>query len=126
MNFSGKLGSMPPTTSAASAPPRPASPLPTAKVIGEQAVDIDAEARGDARIVDRRAQPRAEAGADQEDLQRRGDGAADDDDEQPIDADADAVELDAAGQPGRQMDLLRLVAEEISWRSASPSGRGRW
>src|SRR5438477_436103 len=32
-NFKGKLGSTPPTTSAARAPPRPAKPLPTAKVM---------------------------------------------------------------------------------------------
>ena len=104
---------MPPTTSAASAPPSPASPLPTAKVIGEQKFDVDPEARGDARIVDRRPQPRAEAGLDQENLQRRGDHATDADDEQPIDADADAVKLDASGEPCRQVDLLRLIAEEV-------------
>ena len=34
-NFTGNAGSMPPTTSAASAPPRPASPLPTAKVMAK-------------------------------------------------------------------------------------------
>src|SRR5271154_2882301 len=34
-NFTGNEGSMPPTTSAASAPPRPASPLPTAKEIAK-------------------------------------------------------------------------------------------
>ena len=34
-------------------------------------------------------------------------------DEQPVDADADAVDLDAPAEPGRQMDLLRLVADEV-------------
>ena len=38
--------------------------------------------------------------------------AADHDDEQAIEADSDAMERDAAGKPGRQIDLLRLVAEE--------------
>ena len=39
----------------------------------EQQVDVDRRADGDARIVDRGAQPRAEARPDQKDLQRRGD-----------------------------------------------------
>ena len=46
-------------------------------------------------------------------MQRRGDGAAYDDEEQPIVADADAAKLDTAAKPGRQMNLLRLVADEI-------------
>ena len=76
---------------------------------GKQPVDVDAEAGGDARIVDRGAQPRAEARADQEYLQRRRDGAADRDDEQPIDADADAEEIECglAASAGK-MNLLRL------------------
>ena len=69
MNFSGKVGSRP-STSAPSAPPSPARPEPTAKVTQEHAVDVDAEAAGDARIVDRGAQPAAEARARQHPLQR--------------------------------------------------------
>ena len=37
--------------------------------------------------------------------------AADQDDEQPVDADADAMDLDAPAEPCREMNLLRLVAE---------------
>ena len=105
---------MPPTTSAASAPPKPGEPAADGEGDGEDAVDIDAQTLSDARIVDRRPQLRAEPGLDQERLQRRGDGAAYCDDEQPVDADADAVDLDAPAEPGRQMNLLRLVADEVS------------
>ena len=84
-NLTGNDGSMPPTTSAASAPPRPASPLPTAKATAKMRSTSIAEPVGDARVVDRRAQLRAEARADQEELQRGRDRAADHDDEQAID-----------------------------------------
>ena len=45
----------------ASAPPRPASPLPSAKVMREDAVDVDAEPARHALVVDRGAHLRAEA-----------------------------------------------------------------
>ena len=104
---------MPPTTSAASAPPRPASPLPTAKAMAKMRSTLIAQTLGDARVVDRRPELRAEPGLDQEHLQRRSDGAAYGDDEQPVDADADAVDLDAPVEPGGEMNLLRLVADEV-------------
>ena len=68
MYFSGKGGSRP-RMSAPSAPPRPAKPEPTAKVTANTR-DVDAEAARDARIVDRGAQPAAEARARQDQLQR--------------------------------------------------------
>ena len=70
MNFSGKVGSSP-RISAPSAPPRPARPEPTAKVDGEDQVDVDAEPARHARIVDGGAQAAAEARARQDELQRR-------------------------------------------------------
>ena len=103
---------MPPTTSAASAPPRPASPLPTAKATEKIEPTLIPSPFGDPLVVDGSAQTRAEARADEEQLQRRGDHAADRDDEQPIAADADAVKGEAAAEPVGQVNLLRLGAEE--------------
>ena len=47
------------------------------------------------------------------DLQRRGDDSADDDEEQPISADRQPGQLEAALEKGGEVDLLRLVGEEI-------------
>ena len=55
-NLTGKDGSMPPTTSAASAPPRPGEAAADREGDGEDPVDVDPEPVGDARVVDRRAQ----------------------------------------------------------------------
>ncbi len=62
---------MPPTTSAASAPPRSGEARADGERDREDAVDVDPESVGDAGVVDRRPQLRAEASPDQEDLQQR-------------------------------------------------------
>ena len=112
MNLSGKLGSRP-STSAPSAPPRPASPEPTAKVTQKMRLTSMPEAAGDARVVDRGAQPAAEARARQHPLQRDRERRADDDDEQPVLADADPGQVEAALQPRRQLDDLLLRADQV-------------
>ena len=69
MNFSGKVGSSP-STSAPSAPPRPARPEPTAKVSRNTTLTLMPRPGRHARVVDRGAQPAAEAGVRQHQLQR--------------------------------------------------------
>ena len=79
---------MPPTTSAAERPAEPGQPAADGEGDGEDAVDVDPEPVGDPRVVDRRAQLRAEARPDEKELEGGGDEAADDHDEQAIPADA--------------------------------------
>ena len=112
MYLSGKFGSRP-RISAPSAPPRPASPEPNAKVRANTRVDVDAEPARDARVVDRGAQPAAEARARQDELQRDGEQAADHDDQQAIAADADAEHVDLALQPATA-DRDELLLEPIT------------
>src|SRR5262249_56729349 len=62
----------------------------------EHRVDVDAQAARDARIVDRGAQPAAEAGAGEDELQREREQPADDDDEQSISTHTYAKNFEAA------------------------------
>ena len=113
MNFSGNVGSSP----RISAPERAAQAgQPRADREGqrEDAVDVQAEPRRDARVVHRGAQPAAEAGARQHPLQQDGERGADRDDEQAVLADADAFDVEAALQPGRQLQVLLLRAQQES------------
>jgi hypothetical protein len=64
---------------------------------GKHLVDVDAEPARDARVVDRRAQPAAEARARKDELQRDRQQPADHDDQKPVFADADAEDVDLAG-----------------------------
>ena len=93
--------------------PRPASRFDRAKGDGEDAIDVDAQTLSDPRVVDRRSERRAEPGFDQEYLQRRGDSAAQDDDEQPVSPMPTPWRSDATAKATRQMNLLRLVADEV-------------
>ncbi len=112
MNFSGKVGSSP-RISAPSAPPEAGEAGANGEGRGEDEADINAEPAGDARIVDRCAQPAAEARAAQDELQRDDENAADDDDEAAIEPDLDAEDADAAAEPGRQRHELLLRAHRI-------------
>ena len=71
---------------------------------------MDAKTRGHACVIDRSPQLGAEAGRDKKDLQDRGDEAADGDDEEAIDANANAMKLDATAQPIGQFVAIILVA----------------
>src|SRR3954452_18761258 len=99
MNFSGKYGSSP-RISALSAPPSPARPQPKAKVNANTCGTLmprPLAARGSstaARSVEGPAQPAAEPGFRQDQLQRHCEQAADHDDHQPVAADADAEEIE--------------------------------
>ena len=70
MYLNGNVGSSP-STSMPSAPPSPASPLPSAKLDAEHAVDRDPEAGRGVAVVDRGAQLGAEPGARDQRVQRR-------------------------------------------------------
>ena len=84
---------------------------------GEHRVDIDAEPARDALIVDRGAQPAAEARFRQRKLQRDREQAADDDDQQPVVADADAEHVDLALQHLRDLhELLRGAHDVVDGR----------
>ena len=63
---------------------------------GKHRADLDAEPARHARIVDRGAQPAAEARARQGELQRQRQRAAQHDDEGAVEPDIDAQHLDAA------------------------------
>ena len=80
---------------------------------GEHRVDVDAEAARDPRVVDRRAQPAAEAGAREDELQADREQPADHDDQQPIASDADAEDLEAPLQHARNLDEHLLRAHHV-------------
>ena len=83
MNLSGNVGSSP-STSAPSAPPRPASPEPKANVDRNTTLTLMPRPGRDALVVDRRAQAAAEARTRQHVLQADGERGADGDDEQAV------------------------------------------
>src|SRR3989442_1790129 len=70
----------------------------------EHAVDVDAEPARHPRIVDRGAQPAAETGAGENELQGDGQKPAGDDDQEPIAPDADPEQFEAALQGARDLD----------------------
>ena len=80
---------------------------------GEDHADIDAETAGDPRIVHRGPQPAAEAGLRQNVLQHDHENPADGDDEAAVEADLDAENLDAALEPGRDLDHLLLRSHGV-------------
>ncbi len=101
MNFSGKVGSMP-SRSAPSAPPSPARPEPAAKVMREDRLTLmpsPRATRGSSTAARSRLPKRVRLRMI---CSTHREHAADGDDEQPVDADAAAEQLDAALQRGRQ------------------------
>jgi hypothetical protein len=79
----------------------------------EHHADVDAEAARHALIIDRRAQPAAEARARADELQRDRKQRADADDEQPIAPDADAEHVDLTLQRARDHDELLRGAHGV-------------
>src|ERR1700751_33555 len=102
MNFSGKYGSRP-STSALSAPPRPASPQPNANV----------KANTCGTLMPSPLAARGSSTAARSRLPQRGEQAADHDDHQPVAAYADAEQVDLALQHGRQIDEDPLRAHDV-------------
>src|SRR5215475_234989 len=80
---------------------------------GEHAFHMNAEAAGDAWIVDRSPQAAAEAGPRQDELQRDRQQPADDDDEQAILSDIEAEQVDLALQHAGQLDVLLLRPHDV-------------
>src|SRR6516164_8489929 len=111
MNFSGKVGSSP-RISAPSAPPRPASPEPKAKVSANTRLTLMPSPRH-ARIIHRCPQPAAETRAGQNELQSEREQAAHDDDQQTIATDADPEELESPLQDARNLDKDLLGAHHV-------------
>ncbi len=90
--------------SMASEPPRPASPLPSAKVMRKRAVDIDAEAARHALVSRPRRAPARRSGC----IPARSPAAAvttsaKHDQEQAVDAERQAADMDRAAQVIRQL-----------------------
>src|SRR5215510_10141053 len=80
---------------------------------GEHAFHMNAEAAGDAWIVDRSPQAAAEAGPRQDELQRDRQQPADDDDEQAVLSDIEAEQVDLALQHAGQLDVLLLRPHDV-------------
>src|SRR3954470_19474461 len=80
---------------------------------GKDRIDVDAEAARDPRVVDRRAQPAAEPGAREDELQADREQTADDDDQQPIAPDADAEDLEPPLQHTGDLDEDLLRAHHV-------------
>ena len=104
-----------PSSSAPSAPPSPARPVPTAKVIGEHDIDVDAEARapprGSSTAKRGACEPKRVRGDDEAAAPGR-QRAADHDDQQAIGADADAKRTSKrCVEELRQLDELLLRAD---------------
>ena len=97
----------------ASAPPRPASPLPTAKVrakIVPTSMPRPPATRPSSTAALSRLPKRVFG---EHELQSEREQAADDDDEEPIDADARTEKVDPARQARRQIDDLLVGAHQI-------------
>ena len=83
---------------------------------GEHPIDVDAEPARHAAVVDRGAQPAAEAGLGEDELQRDRQQSAKDDDQQPVAADADAGNLELALQVARNLHEHLAGAHDIVGR----------
>ena len=79
-------------------------------------IDVDAEPARHAAVVDRGAQPAAEAGLGEDELQRDRQQSAQHDDQQPVAADADAGDLELALQVARNLHEHLARAHDIVGR----------